>query len=105
MRAGLPVSPAITRPSSSPPSRSRRSTMRYCTGFASGMRRLGQQLLDQLERLALGPVALAVHPIAHLPLRIDEEGHRQSLHVPARGGAVRRADPYGKLELRALEIA
>src|SRR5579862_843288 len=105
MRAGFATRPAITRPSSSPESRSRRSTMRYCTGFESGMRSLRKQRFDQLVRLPLGPVALPVDPVAHLPLRVHEEGHRQALHVPARRGAVGRTDPYGKVEFRAREVA
>src|SRR5690242_11528907 len=82
MLAGAAMSAATTRSRSPPRPGPVRSTMRYCTGLVSGMRRLGEELFHELARLALVPGALAEHVVAHSPARIHEEGHRKAADLP-----------------------
>src|SRR6185503_6669016 len=103
MVAGVAMSAATTRSRSSPRSGAVRSTMRYCTGLESGMGRLGEELLHQPARLALVPGTLAEHVVAHAPVGIDEEGHRQAAHLPLLRHFILRVEEHRQLDARARE--
>src|SRR5258708_12484172 len=77
--------------------------MRYCMGLVSGMRILSEQPLDKRQRLALVPGALAEHPVAHTPLRIDHERHRQASDLPVLRDFHVPVEQHRRPELLALQ--
>src|SRR5689334_22395719 len=98
------MSAATTRSRSPPRAGPVRSTMRYCTGFVSGTRHLGEELLHELARLTLVPFALAEHVVAHPPLRVDQERHGKAAHLPPLRHFVLRIEEHGQLHARAREV-
>src|SRR5450631_1038724 len=72
-------------------------------GLVSGTRRLREELLDEGERLARIPVALAEYRVAHAAPRIDEEGHRQPSHAPLPRRFLLRIEEHRKRHLLLAE--
>src|ERR1700741_3020942 len=103
MRAGVARSPATTSARSVPPAIDERSTMRYCTVLESGMRAFGHQALDQAAHARVAPIAPAEDRIAHAPLRVDDERHRQAADVPAARDLLLRVEHHRQRHHLALE--
>src|SRR3954465_3490209 len=103
MRAGVARSAAITSERSSIGARLERSTMRYWTVLLSGTAGLGKQGLDRAERVPRAPVALAEGGVAHAPLGVDEEGHRQPARVPGRRGLLVRVQQHRQRDAITLQ--
>src|SRR5438046_7400123 len=100
MLAGEASSAATTSSRSSRFAEPTRSTMRNAARSAStGFTR---QPIDQGERVALAPVALAEGPPTDLAFPIDEERHRQPFHFPRLGDALLGIDEHRQRDMELL---